>query len=122
MEGYVLCYTGRTSVSIVPDPDGWAGFLWIWYVRHSQNRKALFFFSDLSYARYVLDGNTNEELCNRWMQLSAFFPFYRNHNILGALPQEPYRWASVAEASRVAMDVRYRMLPYWVCVVYPHVY
>ena len=80
-----------------------------------------FFFADLSYARYVLDGNTNEELCNRWMQLSAFFPFYRNHNILGALPQEPYRWASVAEASRVAMDVRYRMLPYWVCVVYSHV-
>jgi len=57
--------------------------------------------------------NTNEELCNRWMQLSAFVPFYRNHNILGAISQEPYRWESVANASRTAMAVRYSMLPYW---------
>lgn len=26
------------------------------------------------------------------MQLSAFTPFYRNHNQRGALSQEPYRW------------------------------
>jgi alpha-glucosidase len=59
------------------------------------------------------DRNTDEELCNRWMQLSAFVPFYRNHNVLGALPQEPYRWDSVAEASRKAMATRYSLLPYW---------
>ncbi|KAJ8595178.1 hypothetical protein M405DRAFT_759499, partial [Rhizopogon salebrosus TDB-379] len=40
--------------------------------------------------------NTDEELCNRWMQLSAFMPFYRNHNTYGAISQEPYRWPSVA--------------------------
>ncbi|KAI0800475.1 glycosyl hydrolases family 31-domain-containing protein [Fomes fomentarius] len=57
--------------------------------------------------------NTDEELCNRWMQLSAFLPFYRNHNTIGALSQEPYRWDSVAEASRVAMQARYSLLPYW---------
>jgi alpha-glucosidase len=56
--------------------------------------------------------NSDEELCNRWMQLSAFFPFYRNHNTLGANSQEPYRWASVAEASRIAMGIRYSLLPY----------
>ncbi|KAE8441776.1 hypothetical protein EG329_004334 [Mollisiaceae sp. DMI_Dod_QoI] len=58
------------------------------------------------------NGNTDEELCNRWMQLSAFFPFYRNHNTLSAISQEPYRWASVAEASKTAMKIRYTLLPY----------
>jgi alpha-glucosidase len=57
-------------------------------------------------------GNTDMELCSRWMQLSAFFPFYRNHNVLSTIPQEPYRWAAVAEASRVAMKIRYSLLPY----------
>ncbi|KAJ7311650.1 glycosyl hydrolases family 31-domain-containing protein [Mycena albidolilacea] len=58
-------------------------------------------------------GNTDEELCNRWMQLSAFAPFYRNHNQRGAMSQEPYVWDSVAKASRTAIAVRYAMLPYW---------
>jgi alpha-glucosidase len=58
------------------------------------------------------NGNSDMELCNRWMQLSAFFPFYRNHNVLSANSQEAYVWASVAEASRVAMNIRYSLLPY----------
>ncbi len=57
-------------------------------------------------------GNTDEELCNRWMQLSAFFPFYRNHNVLSAISQEPYRWVSVADASKRAIQIRYALLPY----------
>jgi alpha-glucosidase len=59
------------------------------------------------------NGNTDEELRSRWMQLSAFFPFYRNHNVLGAIPQEPYRWASVTQASKAAMKIRYSILPYF---------
>ena len=64
-------------------------------------------------SHYFAGGNADEELCNRWMQLAAFTPFYRNHNILGAIPQEPYRWDSVAHATRVATAVRYALLPYW---------
>ena len=59
-------------------------------------------------------GNTDEELCNRWMMLGAFLPFFRNHNQRGALSQEPFRWDSVANASRTAIGIRYSLLPYWV--------
>jgi alpha-glucosidase len=52
------------------------------------------------------------------MQLSAFFPFYRNHNVLAAIPQEPYRWASVAEATRTAIGIRYMLLPYMYTLFY----
>ncbi len=58
------------------------------------------------------NGNSDMELCARWMQLSAFFPFYRNHNVLSAISQEPYVWAEVADASRTAMAIRYSLLPY----------
>jgi alpha-glucosidase len=63
-------------------------------------------------------GNSDEELCNRWMQLSAFFPFYRNHNTLSANSQEAYVWESVADASRKAMAIRYSLLPYMYTLFY----
>ncbi|QIW98302.1 hypothetical protein AMS68_003820 [Peltaster fructicola] len=62
--------------------------------------------------------NTDEELCNRWMQLSAFFPFYRNHNVLAAISQEAYVWESVADAAKVAMKIRYSLLPYMYTLFY----
>lgn len=58
------------------------------------------------------NGNTDMELCTRWMQLSAFFPLYRNHNSRNTIAQEAYRWATTAEATRRVMDVRFRLLPY----------
>ncbi|KAF2364269.1 Galactose mutarotase N-terminal barrel [Trinorchestia longiramus] len=57
-------------------------------------------------------GHPTEELCTRWMEVGAFYPFSRNHNGMGEEDQDPASWPSVAEVSRNVLLTRYRYLPY----------
>ncbi|XP_049925950.1 sucrase-isomaltase, intestinal [Epinephelus moara] len=53
------------------------------------------------------------EMCLRWMQLGAFYPYSRNHNGKGNKRQDPVAWdAAFAEASRDVLNIRYTLLPY----------
>jgi alpha-glucosidase len=62
--------------------------------------------------------DSNEELCARWIEVGAFYPFSRNHNAINQAPQELYLWDSVAEASRNALNMRYQLLPYLYSLFY----
>jgi alpha-glucosidase (family GH31 glycosyl hydrolase) len=78
-----------------------------------------FFFLCLFFPCFVIgsdicgfNGATNEELCARWIEVGAFYPFSRNHNAIGQPSQELYQWNSVTIASQNALAIRYQLLPY----------
>lgn len=59
------------------------------------------------------NGDTTKELCARWTQLGAFYPFSRNHNTIGAKSQDPAAFGDdFAKMAREVLLTRYTLLPY----------
>ncbi|GAB0193757.1 sucrase-isomaltase, intestinal [Grus japonensis] len=59
------------------------------------------------------------EMCVRWMQLGAFYPYSRNHNQKGTKRQDPVSWNSTFEdISRNVLNIRYTLLPYFYTLMY----
>ncbi|KAK9364715.1 glycosyl hydrolases family 31-domain-containing protein [Lipomyces kononenkoae] len=58
------------------------------------------------------NGETTEELCNRWAQLGAFYPFSRHHHSTGMNDSFFFLWESVTESALNAYTIRYTLLPY----------
>ncbi|KFV47227.1 Maltase-glucoamylase, intestinal, partial [Gavia stellata] len=64
-------------------------------------------------------GDSEYELCARWMELGAFYPYSRNHNGKGAKRQDPVAWNSTFEdISRNVLNIRYTLLPYLYTLMY----
>lgn len=59
------------------------------------------------------------ELWGNWVGFGAFFPFCRGHTTIGTSPKEPWAFGeSVETAARVALQRRYRLMPYLYTVFY----
>ncbi|KAM4694349.1 sucrase-isomaltase, intestinal-like [Discoglossus pictus] len=65
--------------------------------------------------------DTTEELCRRWMQVGAFYPFSRNHNAENYVHQDPASFGAdspLVRTSKHYLNIRYTMLPYLYTLFY----
>lgn len=65
----------------------------------------------------------DDELCQRWMQLGAFYPLSRVYKGRDALPADPASFpTSIRDNMRKYIEERYRILPYlYTCFYHAHV-
>lgn len=64
-------------------------------------------------------GTATPELWGNWIAMGAFFPFCRGHAQKGTPDKEPWAFGpEVENAARIALDRRYRLLPYLYTVFY----
>jgi alpha-glucosidase len=60
------------------------------------------------------DGNATSDLFGHWISVGSLLPFARAHTIDGSNNQEPWEFGEAVEnASRTALERRYRLLPYF---------
>ncbi|XP_072180126.1 sucrase-isomaltase, intestinal-like [Diadema setosum] len=63
--------------------------------------------------------NTTYELCWRWTQLGAFYPYARNHNAHGWAPQHPPVFGQeFVDMTKYILEERYRLLPFLYTLFY----
>ncbi|KAG8445217.1 hypothetical protein GDO86_010120 [Hymenochirus boettgeri] len=65
--------------------------------------------------------DTTEDLCRRWMQVGAFYPFSRNHNAENYKPQDPASFGAdslLVKTSKHYLNIRYTLLPYLYTLFY----
>ncbi|RXN16969.1 maltase- intestinal-like protein [Labeo rohita] len=128
----LLSTTGKRGVVITrstyPSSGRWAGH-WLGdnYSAWDQLLKSIigmmeFSIFGISYTGADICGffNTAEyEMCLRWMQLGAFYPFSRNHNTINMPRQDPVAWGpEFAAISRDVLNIRYTLLPYLYTLMY----
>lgn len=64
------------------------------------------------------NGNTTMELCARWIEVGAFYPFCRDHSSINTIPQELYRWPEVAAIGASILPIRYSLIPLYYTLMY----
>lgn len=58
-------------------------------------------------------GNPSQALYARWIQLGAFFPYFRNHTAINTKSSEPWTYGEeVTDIARNYISLRYKLLPY----------